>query len=65
MSEPTVTFFADEDGEGGVTVPVTALPGWHTHPECGGLAHLHGMSEQPPHTHKPTQAWGPAVPTDG
>lgn len=64
--EPTITFFPDDE-EAGVTVPVTALPGWHEHPECVGddghvLRHLHGTREQPTHTHLPVQTWGAAVP---
>lgn len=69
-SAPTVTFFEDDDGEGGVDIPVDALPGWHEHPECPHgnegkpLRHFHGglYAPLPPHTHLPVVAYGEAVP---
>ncbi|MCU1591578.1 MAG: hypothetical protein JWP11_2834 [Frankiales bacterium] len=65
MSEPTVQLW-----EGAQPIEVSALPGWHEHPECvfdngKPLAHMHSLSKQPPHTHRPVKAWGDAVPPTG
>lgn len=53
--------------EGGAKHRIEDMPGYHTHPECLSdsgkpLSHLHGLSQQPPHTHEPVKSWGPAVP---
>lgn len=66
MSEPTIQLW-----EGGAKHKVSDMPGWHQHPECRTgpsgkpLAHMHGLSKQPPHTHLPVQTWGEAVPLTG